>query len=170
MARLTFARRASDRSTTLNRRRRHRGRRLGIATRFRMAWRRNQPPSAVGRAGPADSRGTADRRSWARPIARYGDAPCRNARSRLRNCNRRRNPYNPVRGAARASVSRRAAAVAVARRRDWSSQRPGQDAGQEQGRDDRRGEEAQCAALTPWPKKRSDFASPRRHSPKIMAR
>ena len=33
-------------------------------------------------------------------------------------------------------------------------------------RDVRSGE----AALTPWPKKRSDFASPRRHSPRIMAR
>ena len=91
--------------------------------RIRTASRRNQRPSAVVLAGPADSRGTADGQSPAQPTTRHGGAPCRNVRSRLRNCNRRRNPYNPVGGAATVGVWRRAAAAA--RRREWSLQRLG---------------------------------------------
>jgi hypothetical protein len=142
-------------------RRRHRGRPRQTATGFRTASRRNQRPSAVVLAGPADSRGTADGQSPAQPTTRRGGAPSSNVRSRSRNCNRRRNPYNPVGGAATLGVWGRARA-AVARRRDWSSQRLGRQAGWEHNR---RGEGVQCAALTPRPKKRSDFASPRRHSP-----
>ena len=140
---------------------RHRGRPRQTATGFRTASRRNQRPSAVVLAGPADSRGTADGQSPAQPTTRRGGAPCRNVRSRSRNCNRPRNPYNPVGGAATVGVWRRATAAA-ARRREWSLQRLGRHASWEH---DRRGEGVQCAASKPWPKKRSDFASPRRHSP-----
>jgi hypothetical protein len=130
------------------------------ATGFRTASQRNQRPSAVVEAGPADSRGTADGQSPARPTAIYGDAPCRSARCRSRNCNRRRNPHNLAGGAATVGV--------------WG---PGRGGGQKAGlvtamsrptrgwEQDRRGDEVQSAVLTPWPKKRSNFASPRRHSP-----
>jgi hypothetical protein len=97
-------------------RRRHRGRQRQSAIGFRTASRRNQRPSAVVVAGPANSRGTADGQSPARPTARYGHAPCRSARCRSRNCNRRRNPHNPAGAAATVGVWRRTAAVA--RRRD----------------------------------------------------
>jgi hypothetical protein len=116
-------------------RRRHRGRPRQTATEFRTASRRNQRPSAVVLAGPADSRGTADGQSPAQPTTRRGGAPCRNVRSQSRNCNRRRNPYNPVGGAATVGVWRRA--TAAARRRGWSLQRLGRHAGWEH---DRRGE------------------------------
>jgi hypothetical protein len=130
-------------------RRRHRGRPRQTATGFRTASRRNQRPSAVALAGPADSRGTADGQSPAQPTTRRGGAPCRNVRSRSRNCNRPRNPYNPVGGAATVGVWRRATAAA-ARRREWSLQRLGRHASWEH---DRRGEGVQCAASKPWPKK-----------------
>jgi hypothetical protein len=100
------------------------------------------------------------RSSHARPTARYGDAPCRSPRCRSRNCNRRRNLHNPAGGAATLGVWRWAAGAARRPGLVITTSRPTR--GWEQ---DRRGDEVQCAALTPWPKKRSDFASPRRHSP-----
>jgi hypothetical protein len=100
------------------------------------------------------------RSSHARPTARHGDAPCRSPRCRSRNCNRRRNLHNPAGGAATLGVWRWAAGAARRPGLVITTSRPTR--GWEQ---DRRGDEVQYAALTPWPKKRSNFASPRRHSP-----